>query len=80
MKQQGFTLIEMMIVVVIVAIVATFAFPAIFSSSSPSSISFGVTGVVEERCIGGYKFVVGRKGHPAQILDELGKGVPCGVN
>ena len=80
MKQQGFTLIEMMIVVTIVGIVAALAFPAMFSLSSPSSISFGVTGMVEERCIGGYKFVIGQEGRPAQIINELGKGVPCGVN
>lgn len=79
MSNRGFTLIELMIVIAIVGIIAAIAVPAIMgtSSSSLSNISWGVTGMVEERCIGGYKFAVGQEGRPAQILNELGKGVPC---
>lgn len=75
--KNGFTLIELMIVIAIIGIVAAIAFPVMLGHSSPSSVSFGVTGMVEERCIGGYKFVIGQEGRPAQILNEFGKGVPC---
>lgn len=75
--KNGFTLIELMIVIAIVGIVSALALPMIFGHSSLSSVSFGVTGMVEERCIGGYKFVIGQEGRPAQILNEFGKGVSC---
>lgn len=78
MRNRGFTLVEVMIVLAILVILAAIALPAITGKlSSPSNVSWGVTGMVEERCIGGYKFVIGQEGRPAQILNELGKGVPC---
>lgn len=77
MKQKGFTLIELMIVLCIIGIIATIAFPIFIGTTSGSNTSFGVNGMIEERCIGGYKFVIGQRGQPAQILDSLGKGVPC---
>lgn len=77
MKQRGFTLIEMMIVVVMVGIVATMVMGAIGSANGNSNISWGVNGMTESRCIEGYKFIINQDGHTRQILDELGKGVKC---
>ena len=78
MKQRGFTLIELMVVIVMVAIVIMVAIPAIVGTSQGNNnISWGVNGMTESRCIEGYKFVIGERGQPRQILDEFGKGVKC---
>jgi prepilin-type N-terminal cleavage/methylation domain-containing protein len=76
--QRGFTLIELMVVVVIVMIVATMVMNGIGAMNGNSTISFGINGMTEVRCIDGYKFVVGDQGQARQILDEFGKGARCG--
>lgn len=78
MKQRGFTLIEIMIVLVIGLIIVQLIFGAIGSKNS--NISFGINGMTESRCIEGYKFIIGEQGQPRQILDEFGKGVRCQGN
>lgn len=74
MKQKGFTLIELMIVIVMILIVGTIIMGAVGSGNS--NISVGINGVTESRCIEGYKFIISQDS-TRQILDEFGKGVRC---
>jgi prepilin-type N-terminal cleavage/methylation domain-containing protein len=75
MKQRGFTLIELMIGIVILAIIGLMAVGS--TGDRNSKLSIGINGLTESRCIEGYKFVVGEHGQARQILDEFGKGVRC---
>ncbi len=77
MKQRGFTLIELMIVIAVVGILAAIVAPIMFGASSNSTISYGINGMTEVRCIDGYKFVIGDRGQARQIIDEFGKGAKC---
>jgi prepilin-type N-terminal cleavage/methylation domain-containing protein len=84
MKTRGFTLIELMIVIAIIGMVAIIAVTGVNSGSTLSGINSGSTlsagwnGLVEERCINGYKFVLGSRGRGmTQIVDDQGHGVKC---
>lgn len=72
---RGFTLIEMLIGLAIILILISVGMG--FVKGTNSSMSFGVNGVTESRCIDGYKFVVDQTGNARQILDEYGKGSQC---
>jgi prepilin-type N-terminal cleavage/methylation domain-containing protein len=80
MKQRGFTLIEVMIVFVMLGIVGTLIMNVAGFASGNSSVSYGINGMTESRCIEGYKFIIGQNSQPRQILDEFGKGVRCHGN
>lgn len=69
---KGFTLIELMIVVVVIAIFLT-----LFLNSRDSSVTFGINGTTEERCIAGYVHVIGQDGGARQLIGENGNGVRC---
>ncbi len=80
MKQRGLTLIELMVVIVIGLTVLMMIANAVGFASGNSSISFGINGATESRCIEGYKFIVDQNGNTRQILDEFGKGARCQLN
>jgi len=81
MKQNGFTLIELMIIIAICGILTAIALPVLLGSNQGNNnISIGINGMTESRCIEGYKFIIGQEGQARQILDELGKGVKCEFN
>lgn len=80
-SMKGFTLIELMIVIAFILILGTIVCAAV-SSHNNSDVSFGFNGVVETRCIEGYKVLVsdgGRYGGTRleQIKDQDGKAIPC---
>lgn len=77
MKQRGFTLIEMMIGLVIVGIVITMVTSIIASLNNNSTVTWGVNGMTEMRCINGYMFVISHNGQARQVIDEFGKGAKC---
>lgn len=77
MKQSGFTLIELMVAVVIGLTVLLMIAGAVGGASSSNTVSWGINGMTEMRCIEGYKFVIGDKGQARQVMDEFGKGVRC---
>lgn len=76
--QAGLTIIELLIVIVMIGMVATILVPVL--SGKGSSLSWGVNGMTEERCIAGYAHVVGEHGQARQVLSARGTGIPCGEN
>lgn len=77
MKQRGFTLIEMAVAIVIFMVVSMMAVNFINGVGAGNTVSWGINGITESRCIDGYKFVVGEHGQVRQVMDELGRGVKC---
>ena len=71
---RGLTFLEFMLVLAIVAIVISTLLPYFYTTGK---VSYGIFGVVEERCLGGFRFVVGWQGKTSQIMDAKGHGIPC---
>ena len=79
-NQSGFTLTEAAIclcIMVVVAVMVLGVMGNVKGYNSSSSVSWGINGMTEVRCIEGYKFVIGQEGQARQMMDELGKGVRC---
>jgi hypothetical protein len=77
MKHRGFTLVELLIGVVFALIVGTLLLNGASALSGGSTLSFGLNGVTEMRCINGLMFTIDQQGHARQVLDEFGKGARC---
>lgn len=80
MNKKGFTLVELMIVIAIIGILASITVPAIFGKKlNTPNVQWGYNGVTEERCISGYKFIVGHDGRTVQMIGDNGAGVKCSL-
>ena len=77
MKQKGFTVIELMVVIGIILTIVLMVIGVANGSTQGNTVSWGLNGMTEMRCIDGYKFVVGERGQARQVMDEFGKGVKC---
>lgn len=76
MKQRSFTLIEFLVAIVIFMIFVMVIIGAGVGANGNSNITVGINGMMETRCIEGYKFII-TQDSTRQILDEFGKGVRC---
>ena len=76
-KQKGFTLIELMIATTIIMILISAVVAVTQGHNQGNTISYGVNGMTEMRCIDGYKFIIASQGQTRQVMDEFGKGVKC---
>jgi hypothetical protein len=71
------TIIEKVVIMIIGIIVFMMAFNVYNGVSGNNTISFGINGMTEMRCIDGYRFIVGEHGQVRQVMDEFGKGLKC---
>lgn len=80
MRENGVTLIELLIVISIICILAAVAYPAIKGGfTAPNgAMSYGVNGAVEQRCINGMRFIIASGGRQVtQVMDTQGRGIAC---
>ncbi len=77
MKQRGFTLIEMVFAIAFVAVFVIMITGVVNGAKQGNTISWGINGMTEMRCIDGYKFTVSQEGNVLQVMDEFGKGLKC---
>lgn len=75
--RQSFNLFNALFIVVFVVIVASLLLNVAGALTNSGSVSFGIGGMTEIRCMDGYKFVISGEGQTRQILDEFGKGARC---
>lgn len=81
-KSRGWTKFEVVIVLAITSIMAlavmTVVLPVVLGSKRHGTNKNAVVnGMIESRCVEGYKFAIGPKGATQQILDSAGHGIPC---
>lgn len=70
-----FTFVLCVIVFFIFVIIGSAYYNA--TGASNNTMSYGMNGFVEQRCISGYSYVVGHDGSVRQTMDEFGRGVKC---
>lgn len=74
---KGFTLIELIGVLFVILIFVILVVNVSNGFTNNNSISFGFNGMVETRCVDGFKVMIGQRGYVEQLKDEKGNGVKC---
>lgn len=72
-----FTLFERITVGVWVLGLVVFIYYTFENDDAALEYSYGATGLVEVRCISGYKFAIGASGLLTQMVDSQGKVISC---
>ena len=75
MKQRGLTLIELLFMFFMLTVILLIGFG--YLNTETKNLSIGYNGVTETRCIDGYKFIIGERGRPTQMVDHHGNGIVC---
>lgn len=71
------SLIQLLVFAIIGVVFFTIIGSIATGQASGGNITYGINGIMESRCVEGYRFVVDQNGNSRQILDEFGKGVRC---
>ena len=76
-NRNGRSLIEYAVIFIFASVGCITVFNIYVAITSSSSLSWGINGVMEMRCVNGMQFTVDQSGNARQVIDEFGKGLRC---
>lgn len=79
-EEKGSSLLALIAIVAIVAITFSIVFPGYVGKwfyYAPGTVTQGIIGATETKCLQGFVFIVGKDGTTQQVLNAQGAGVQC---